>query len=157
MTSPAPLVYEEATVHFGRTRALDSLTLAVDGGRVTGLVGPNGAGKTTSLRAAAGLVPLIAGRALVLGVDPARRPVAARRRIGFLPDRPTLPAHLSVGAVGWTVLAAGRQVVAEVLHDLEIPWDPGLLTAHAAIPAAILTAAAITAVAWRSRVSQPGA
>jgi len=96
MTSPAALIYEEATVHFGRTRALDGLTLAVNGGRVTGLVGPNGAGKTTSLRAAAGLVPLTAGRALVLGIDPALRPVAARRRIGFLPDRPTLPAHLSV-------------------------------------------------------------
>ena len=56
-----------------------------------------------------------------------------------------------VTAVGWTVLAAGRQVVAEVLWDLEIMWSPGFLTAHAAVPAAILTAVGIALIAWRAR------
>ena len=92
----AVLSFDDVTVRYGATRALDGLNLEILGERVTGLVGPNGAGKTTTLRAAAGLVPLAGGRARVLGLDPVRQPVAVRRRMGFLPDRPALPSHLTV-------------------------------------------------------------
>jgi ABC-2 type transport system ATP-binding protein len=75
--------------------AVRDLELEVLCGRITGLVGPNGAGKTTTLRLAAGLVRAHQGLVTVLGVDPGRRPTAARRSLGFLPDRPQLPAHLT--------------------------------------------------------------
>jgi len=84
------------TVRFGAVTALDGLNLEVLGGRITALVGPNGAGKTTTLRAAAGLVRLALGSVSVFGHDPAVAPVAARRRLGLLPDRPALPAELTV-------------------------------------------------------------
>jgi sodium transport system ATP-binding protein len=82
-------------VRFGRTTALDGLDLDARTGEITGLVGPNGAGKTTTLRLAAGLVRAREGEVLVGNLDPARRPTEARRRLGFLPDRPALPPHLS--------------------------------------------------------------
>ncbi|MCU0968995.1 MAG: ATP-binding cassette domain-containing protein [Rubrivivax sp.] len=53
-------------------------------GCITGLLGPNGAGKTTMMRAVAGLVVPDTGRALVDGVDAARMPQVARRRLGWL-------------------------------------------------------------------------
>lgn len=52
-----------------------------------GLLGPNGSGKTTLLRALLGHLPLPPGRAFVLGHDMARYPLAARRRVGWMPER----------------------------------------------------------------------
>ncbi|MCG6964141.1 MAG: ABC transporter ATP-binding protein [Acidobacteria bacterium] len=91
-----PVTCRGVVVRFGATRALDGLDLEIPGGRITALVGPNGAGKTTTLRLLAGLVPASRGEARVLGLNPWAQPVAVRRRLGLLPDRPVLPAHLSV-------------------------------------------------------------
>ena len=89
-------MFQGVTVRFGAVRALDGLDLEVHGGAVTALVGPNGAGKTTTLRVTAGLVRPEGGTVRVFGADPVREPVAARRRLGLLPDRPALPAELTV-------------------------------------------------------------
>ncbi len=97
---PAPeapaLVFRSVTVRFGAVTALDALDLEVRGGEITALVGPNGAGKTTTLRVTAGLVRPAAGSVAVFGHDPVAEPVAARRRLALLPDRPVLPAELTV-------------------------------------------------------------
>jgi ABC-2 type transport system ATP-binding protein len=52
---------------FGGTRAVDSLSFAVEPGSVTGFLGPNGAGKTTTLRMLLGLVTPDAGTATIGG------------------------------------------------------------------------------------------
>ena len=74
------------TKRFGDTVAVDRLDLDVPRGSFYGLVGPNGAGKTTTLSMAIGLLRPDAGTASVLGVDVWRDPVAAKARIGLLPD-----------------------------------------------------------------------
>jgi ABC-2 type transport system ATP-binding protein len=74
-------------------RALDRLTLEVEGGEVFGLLGPNGAGKTTTLKLLMQLVFPTSGRAEILG-----RPagdVSVRRRIGYLPENPYFYDHLT--------------------------------------------------------------
>ena len=50
------LATRELTVRFGGVTAVDRLSLAIDGGRLTGIIGPNGAGKTTFIDAVSGLV-----------------------------------------------------------------------------------------------------
>ena len=55
------------TKRFGRTVAVDDLSLAIRAGRVTGFVGPNGAGKTTTMQLLLGLARSDAGEALVAG------------------------------------------------------------------------------------------
>ncbi|MGH9468861.1 MAG: ATP-binding cassette domain-containing protein [Terriglobia bacterium] len=69
---------------FGEKVAVKNLTLEVPQGEVFGFLGPNGAGKSTSVKMLLGLVSPTAGAATVLG-RPAGN-VAARRRIGFLPE-----------------------------------------------------------------------
>jgi ABC-2 type transport system ATP-binding protein len=68
---------------FGRTRALDGLSLAVPAGGVYGVLGPNGAGKTTAIRIFATLLRPDGGAARVLGHDVARDPAAVRRRVSL--------------------------------------------------------------------------
>jgi ABC-2 type transport system ATP-binding protein len=71
---------------FGSVRALDAVSLEIPPGAV-GLLGPNGAGKSTMLKVLLGLLPPTSGSASVLGVDPVRRPVDARRRVGYMPEQ----------------------------------------------------------------------
>jgi ABC-2 type transport system ATP-binding protein len=74
-------------------RALDRLTLDIEQGEVFGFLGPNGAGKTTTLKLLMQLIYPTSGRAEILG-----RPVgdvAARQRIGYLPENPYFYDYLT--------------------------------------------------------------
>ena len=79
------------TKSYGRTRAVDEVTLS-SGRGVIGLLGPNGAGKTTLLRMAATVLAPDSGELRLLGLDPTRADerVAIRRRLGYLPQNPGL-------------------------------------------------------------------
>ncbi len=74
-------------------RALDRLTLDVNGGEVFGFLGPNGAGKTTTLKLLMQLVFPTSGDAEILG-----RPIgdlSVKHRVGYLPENPYFYDHLT--------------------------------------------------------------
>ncbi|MFZ6003013.1 MAG: ABC transporter ATP-binding protein [Actinomycetota bacterium] len=77
------------TKHFGPKTALDGVDIELGTG-ITGLLGPNGAGKTTLLRILATVLSPDAGTVELLGHDPATPDgrLAARRRLGYLPQEP---------------------------------------------------------------------
>lgn len=72
------------TVRYGEVRALDGVSLAVEPGRVTGLIGMNGSGKSTLFKTIVGIVRPASGTVRIAGADPA----SARRRglIGYVPQ-----------------------------------------------------------------------
>lgn len=80
----------------GRFPVLAGVDLEVPRGDIVLLQGANGAGKTSILRACAGLLPIAAGEAWVLGVDMLERPSAVRPRIGLLGHASGLYDDLSV-------------------------------------------------------------
>jgi heme ABC exporter ATP-binding subunit CcmA len=84
---------DAVTVTFGRTVALDGVTLAVEEG-VTGLFGPNGSGKSTLLRVVAGLLRPDSGSAAIAGEEV--RTEALRREIGYTGHAAGLYRDLSV-------------------------------------------------------------
>ncbi len=86
----------DLTRRFGRTLALSGVSLTLDRGEVLGLLGPNGAGKTTCLKILSGNLAPSAGKVEIAGLDLARRPVAAKRHLGYLPERPPLYPELRV-------------------------------------------------------------
>ena len=73
---------------YGDVVAIDGLDLAVQEGELFGLLGPNGAGKTTTIGVLTTRVRPTGGEAFVAGNDVHRDPVAARRLIGVVPQKP---------------------------------------------------------------------
>jgi len=66
----------------GDIEAVNGVDLQVAAGEVFGFLGPNGAGKSTTVRMLTTLMSITSGRARVAGIDVAREPDAARRKIG---------------------------------------------------------------------------
>ena len=72
---------------YGDKTAVAGIDLEISAGSFFGVVGPNGAGKTTTLSMVTGLLKPDAGSASVYGVDVWADPIAAKRKMGVLPDR----------------------------------------------------------------------
>ena len=72
---------------FGRTVALNGLSLSVPKGSVYALLGRNGAGKSTFIQILLGLLEPTAGHVRVLGEDPGSAGDRLRQRIGYIPER----------------------------------------------------------------------
>ncbi len=94
------------------TSVLKGLNFSVGGGTVTGFLGANGAGKTTTMRCILGLDHLDSGEVLFFGQP---LDVKARKRIGFLPERPYFYEHLT-----------GREFL-EFYAKLTSSWNRGVL------------------------------
>jgi ABC-2 type transport system ATP-binding protein len=75
------------TKRYGGVTVVKGISFAVAAGEIFGLLGPNGAGKTTTILMLLGLSDITDGTARVLGHDPARDPLAVKRRVGYLPDQ----------------------------------------------------------------------
>ncbi|MCQ8770987.1 ATP-binding cassette domain-containing protein [Streptomyces telluris] len=80
---------------FGRTTAVDGVSLSAPRGQVLGLLGPNGAGKTTVVRVLATLLRPDAGEARVAGIDVRRDPGRVRRRIALSGQHTSVDDELS--------------------------------------------------------------
>ncbi|MBQ0865815.1 ATP-binding cassette domain-containing protein [Streptomyces sp. RK75] len=80
---------------FGRTTAVDGVSLVAHRGHVLGLLGPNGAGKTTVVRVLATLLRPDAGRVRVAGLDAVRDPAGVRRLIALSGQHTSVDEELS--------------------------------------------------------------
>lgn len=82
------LAIEIQSLHkrFGRTTVLDGVNLAVPAGQTFAFLGRNGAGKTTTIRTLLGLLTPDSGHVRVLGLDPAKDPLAIRSHVGYLAE-----------------------------------------------------------------------
>lgn len=80
------------TKRFGRTTALDEVSLTVEPGRIVGLLGPNGSGKTTLIKLANGLLTPDGGYIAVCGSAPGRE---SHSLVSYLPERTAIPTWMT--------------------------------------------------------------
>jgi ABC-2 type transport system ATP-binding protein len=90
------ILAERVCKRYGSLTAVDHLDLVVRRGEVFCLFGPNGSGKTTFLRMLTGYISPTAGRITVAGHDVVRDGLAARRKIGYVPENAPLYGHMRV-------------------------------------------------------------
>ncbi len=90
------ITLNNVTKSFGPTVAVDDVSFNVDRGEVVGFLGPNGAGKSTTMRLITTYLEPESGAVLVDGTDVREDPVAARRRIGYLPENNPLYSDMLV-------------------------------------------------------------
>lgn len=86
---------DSVTKKYADFTAVDNLSLSIPGGEVFGFIGPNGAGKTTTIKILGGILAPTQGSARICGIDILKQPVEAKRKIGFIPDRPYLYEKLT--------------------------------------------------------------
>jgi ABC-2 type transport system ATP-binding protein len=84
------------TKRFGQKTAVDNISFTVKKGEVLGFLGPNGAGKSTTMRMITGYLPPTEGQISVDGADVVNEPIAAKARIGYLPEAAPLYADMTV-------------------------------------------------------------
>src|SRR3954464_5280989 len=80
---------------YGSFTAVDNIDLDVPRGELFGFLGPNGAGKTTTLRMIAGILKPTGGTVEIAGIDLQKNPIAAKMKLGFIPDRPFIYEKLT--------------------------------------------------------------
>jgi ABC-2 type transport system ATP-binding protein len=83
------------TKRYGGFTAVNKIDLTVPRGELFGFLGPNGAGKTTTLRMIAGILRPTGGTVHIGGIDIAAQPIAAKSKLGFIPDRPFIYEKLT--------------------------------------------------------------
>jgi ABC-2 type transport system ATP-binding protein len=87
---------EGVSKRYGAVHAVEQLSFTVERGEVVGFLGPNGAGKTTTMRMITGTLQPDEGSVLLDGVSVTSDPLAAKRRIGYLPEANPLYDELIV-------------------------------------------------------------
>ncbi len=82
---------------YGSYTAVNDISFQAEAGKVLGFLGPNGAGKSTTMRMITGFLLPTAGTVRVGGHDVVDRAIAARKLIGYLPERAPLYGEMTVG------------------------------------------------------------
>jgi ABC-type multidrug transport system ATPase subunit len=86
----------DLTKRFGDFTAVDRVSFRIGSGEIFGLLGPNGAGKSTTFKMMCGLLRPTSGSARVAGHDLYRAAGSARTRLGYMAQKFSLYADLSV-------------------------------------------------------------
>lgn len=90
------VVVENLSMVYGRKEVLKDVSFEIKEGNIVGLLGANGAGKSTTMNILTGYLRPTGGKVSVYGEDIAKNPVAAKRKIGYLPEIPPLYKDMKV-------------------------------------------------------------
>ena len=108
---------------FGTQLALDQISFQATPGTVVALLGENGAGKTTALKILLGLIEPDSGISNVLGLSSRHHGEEIRRRVGYVPEQPTLYEWMTVAEIGWFSAAFYDPGYLERYHQLVKDFD----------------------------------
>lgn len=106
------LAIENVTGGYGHIPVLKDISFEVKNGEMVGLIGLNGAGKSTTIKNVIGLLQPTAGKITIDGKTLREDPEAYRKRIGYIPETPslyeelTLREHIEVTAMAYDIPVA---------------------------------------------------
>ena len=113
--------------NFGALQAVKDISLSVTRGEVLGFLGPNGAGKSTTMKMITGFLSPSAGRVSIAGFDIEREPLAAKARLGYVPEGAPAYGEMTpasflefIAAIRGIPLAQRRARIAEVVDKIHL-------------------------------------
>ncbi len=137
----------------GSKKAVDQFSLHVNRGEIFGFIGPNGAGKTTTIKMILSVLKPDSGTILVDGIDVAKESVAAKKKMGFVPetqdvyDRLTGLEYLNfiadIYGVGKTERKAAMAKYLDMFHIADAVGNPISSYSHGMKQKLLLTAALV--------------
>ena len=71
---------------YGEQKAVNNISFTVNKGEIVGFLGPNGAGKSTTMKMITGYLQPDSGNIHVAGIDVTKDPLAAKKKVGYLPE-----------------------------------------------------------------------
>lgn len=80
------ITVKHLTKYYGQQTAVNNISFQANKGEILGFLGPNGAGKSTTMKIITGFIPASEGHVEVCGLDVNEHPIAARKKIGYLPE-----------------------------------------------------------------------
>lgn len=80
------ITVKNLTKIYGEQRAVDNISFSVAKGEIVGFLGPNGAGKSTTMKMITGYLQPDAGDITVSNIDVTKDPLAAKKKVGYLPE-----------------------------------------------------------------------
>ena len=84
------------TKQYGSKTAVKNVSFSVGEGEILGFLGPNGAGKSTTMNILTGYISCTSGTASINGIDVLEDPIAAKKCIGYLPEKPPVYGDMTV-------------------------------------------------------------
>ena len=110
-------IYDINKSYNGKYKAVDSLTLTINGGEIFGFLGPNGAGKTTTIKMITGILNADSGTIKINGKNIKEDPIEAKKQFGFVPDNPDMFLRLK-GIEYLNFMADMYEVPAKLRKDI---------------------------------------
>jgi len=98
--TPDVLSVDHLTVRYGRTTAVDDLSLSLSRGEVYTLLGRNGAGKSSTISCLVGQRKGVSGSCRIFGIDSWRGRRHVMARVGIVPETPDIPPGASARELG---------------------------------------------------------
>ena len=119
------------TKRFSGQTAVHKLNLKIEAGEIFALLGPNGAGKTTTINLLLGFLSPEEGEARVDGANVAADPIAARRKLAYIPEQVMLyPRFSGIENLDYFSSLGGRRrsraELLELLSRAGLPEEPAL-------------------------------
>lgn len=129
------LVVNGLTGGYGAIPVLKDVNFNIDNGELVGLIGLNGAGKSTTIKHIMGLLNMMSGTIEIDGLSLKKDREAYRKKIGFIPETPTiypeltLKEHIEVTAMAYDIDKEEAMKRAEPLLklfrlDKKLDWFP---------------------------------
>jgi ABC-2 type transport system ATP-binding protein len=116
------------TKRYAGLLALDRVSFDLHPGEIVGYLGPNGSGKSTTVNLVVGLLEPTAGSISLDGIVVSDDPIAYKRRIGYVPEEPSLYAHLT--AFEYLTLVGRLRRLAQPTLEARIPVLLQILQLH---------------------------
>ena len=95
----AVITIDNVSKRFGKTQALDGVTLTIEENTIHGFLGPNGAGKTTLIRILLGIIRPTRGEASIFGLDVYKDRIPIHARLAYVPGEVNLWPNFTGGEV----------------------------------------------------------